>query len=120
MTVESSILSIKLSAQELESLCINTVRSFDAQIQTIDPLDTERARLKLCGLQHQLRALKWDAKKMARQLADNPLEKDSVLPLQKFEQTMIDLAETIDNVEYEINKNDPNREEYSLYRAMKF
>jgi len=113
-------LTIKLTAKEIESFCANTVKSFEAQIQTIDPTETERANLKLCGLQQQLQGLKWDTKKIARYFTDNALDGGADCPLKLIEKTMIDLKEMLDNVEYDISKNDPSSDDYFFHRATNF
>lgn len=108
----------KLTGPEVESFCINTIKSFEMQFQTIDPLETNRARLKLYGLRQQLHALRWDAKDVVRQIAANPLEHESLYPLQVLEKTLAVLSEVLQGVEYDINKNDPKKGEYFFHRSM--
>ena len=111
-------MKVNLTGKEVESFCINTIRSFETQFQTIDPLETERARLKLYGLRQQLRGLRWDAKDVVRQIAANPLDHDSIYPLQMLEQTMSALREALNSVEYDINKSDPNSVDYFFHRGV--
>lgn len=109
----------KLSDQEVVSFCNNMVQSFDSQFQTIDPLDTERARLKLYGLRQQLRAFKWEAKAIARKISATPTSLDTTSPLQMMVKTISSLCLDLDVVEYDINKNDPDHEEYFYHRTAK-
>lgn len=112
-------MDIQLSEKEIQSFCDNTILSFETQFQTIDPLDTERARLKLYGLRQQLHALRWVAKDFEKKIGARPLDYKSLYPLEVLELTLCKLGESLDIAELDIDRYDPSNDKFFCIDAMR-